>query len=240
MIDLQAKQNSLDKKKTSLSGDRAEANVLLKKLGDDTGYYTEFLEDNREELAKIDEAIEEAANKYKDHLPTTTTTTTTKPHSTGGGQQNTTTTTTKKDDDGSYISLTYPVPSQKQITCGWYDYQGHTGADFRCATGSSVVAAESGIVIVSKDLTNSDGSYRSYGRYIVIMHDKTTSSGQPVYTLYAHNSERLVSEGQYVKKGQQIAKSGSTGNSTGPHCHFEVRVGGSTQRYAVDPAKYLP
>lgn len=240
MIDLQAKQNSLDKKKTSLSGDRAEANVLLKKLGDDTGYYTEFLEDNREELARIDEAIEEAENKYKDHLPTTTTTTTTKPHSTGGGQQNTTTTTTKKDDGGSYISLTYPVPSQKQITCGWYDYSGHTGADFRCATGSSVVAAESGIVIVSKDLTNSDGSYRSYGRYIVIMHDKTTSSGQPVYTLYAHNSERLVSEGQYVKKGQQIAKSGSTGNSTGPHCHFEVRVGGSTQRYAVDPAKYLP
>lgn len=240
MIDLQAKQNSLDKKKTSLSGDRAEANVLLKKLGDDTGYYTEFLEDNREELAKIDEAIEEAENKYKDHLPTTTTTTTTKPHSTGGGQQNTTTTTTKKDDDDSYISLTYPVPSQKQITCGWYDYSGHTGADFRCATGSKVVAAESGIVIVSKDLTNSDGSYRSYGRYIVIMHDKTTSSGQPVYTLYAHNSERLVSEGQYVKKGQQIAKSGSTGNSTGPHCHFEVRVGGSTQRYAVDPAKYLP
>lgn len=240
MIDLQAKQNSLDKKKTSLSGDRAEANVLLKKLGDDTGYYTEFLEDNREELAKIDEAIEEAENKYKDHLPTTTTTTTTKPSSTGGGQQNTTTTTTKKDDDDSYISLTYPVPSQKQITCGWYDYSGHTGADFRCATGSKVVAAESGIVIVSKDLTNSDGSYRSYGRYIVIMHDKTTSSGQPVYTLYAHNSERLVSEGQYVKKGQQIAKSGSTGNSTGPHCHFEVRVGGSTQRYAVDPAKYLP
>ncbi len=242
MIDLQAKQTSLDNKKTSLSGDRAQANMLLKKLGDDTGFYTEYLEDNKEDLEKIDAAIEEAANKYKDQLPTTTTTTTTtKPSQTSGsGSHNTTTTTTKKPDNSNYISLTYPVPSQKTITCGWYGYSGHTGADFRCATGSKVVAAESGIVIISKDLTNDDGSYRSYGRYIVIMHDKTTASGKPVYTLYAHNSERLVKEGQYVNKGQQIAKSGSTGNSTGPHCHFEVRIGGSTQRYAVNPADYLP
>ena len=240
MIDLQAKQTSLDNKKASLSGDRAQANVLLKKLGDDTGFYTEFIEDNKEEIERIDAAIEEAANKYKDQLPTTTTTT--KPSATGGsGSQNSTTSTTKKpEDSSSYISLTYPVPSQTTITCGWYGYSGHTGADFKCATGSKVVAAESGIVIISKDLTNEDGSYRSYGRYIVIMHDKTTSSGKPVYTLYAHNSERLVKEGQYVKKGQQIAKSGSTGNSTGPHCHFEVRIGGSTQRYAVNPANYLP
>lgn len=72
------------------------------------------------------------------------------------------------------------------------------------------------------------------------MHDKKTASGQTVYTLYAHNSSRLVSEGQYVSKGQAIAKSGSTGNSTGPHLHFEVRT--PTARYAdcVDPAEYLP
>lgn len=242
MIDLQAKQTSLDNKKTSLSGDRAQANVLLKKLGEDTGYYTEFIEDNKEELEKIDAAIEEAANKYKDKLPTTTTTTTAKPSSTNnsGGTSKPTSSTSEKQQSSSYISLTYPVPSQTKITCGWYGYSGHTGADFSCASGSKVVAAESGIVIISKDLTNDDGSYRSYGRYIVIMHDKTTSSGQQVYTLYAHNSERLVKEGQYVEKGQQIAKSGNTGNSTGPHCHFEVRIGGSTQRYAVNPANYLP
>lgn len=242
MIDLQAKQTSLDNKKTSLSGDRAQANVLLKKLGEDTGYYTEFIEDNKEELEKIDAAIEEAANKYKDKLPTTTTTTTAKPSSTNnsGGTSKPTSSTSEKQQSSSYINLTYPVPSQTKITCGWYGYSGHTGADFSCASGSKVVAAESGIVIISKDLTNDDGSYRSYGRYIVIMHDKTTSSGQQVYTLYAHNSERLVKEGQYVEKGQQIAKSGNTGNSTGPHCHFEVRIGGSTQRYAVNPANYLP
>ena len=72
------------------------------------------------------------------------------------------------------------------------------------------------------------------------MHDKTTSNGKVVYTLYAHNNSRLVSAGEYVRKGQQIAKSGSTGNSSGPHCHFEVRVGGPSQSYAVDPEIYLP
>ena len=245
MVDLQEKQTNLDNKKSSLSQDRAEANVLLKQLGDDTGYYTEFLQSDKKELAEIDAAIEDAADKYKDRLPTTTkptTTTTTKPQTTkpGGSTQTTTTTTTTKQQDSNYINLTYPVPSQTKITCGWYGYSGHTGADFSCPSGSKVVAAESGTVIISTDLTNSDGSYRSYGRYIVIMHDKTTSSGEVVYTLYAHNSKRLVSEGQHVSKGQQIAESGSTGNSTGPHCHFEVRLGGASQRYAVNPAKYLP
>lgn len=244
MLDLQSKQTVLDNKRASLSGDRAEANVLLKKLGDDTGYYTEYLEDNKEELAKIDAAIEDAANKYKDLLPSTQPETkpSSKPDSENKPDSTTKPSSTEKEEpnQSKYISLTYPVPSQTVITCPWYGYSGHTGADFKCATGSKVVAAESGIVIISKDLTNDDGSYRSYGRYIVIMHDKTTSSGQDVYTLYAHNSKRLVKEGQYVKKGQQIAESGSTGNSTGPHCHFEVRIGGSTQRYAVNPAKYLP
>ena len=103
-----------------------------------------------------------------------------------------------------------------------------------------VVAAESGTVIISADLTNADGTYRSYGRYIVIAHDKTTPSGKMLYTLYAHNNSRLVSAGEYVKKGQQIAWSGSTGNSTGPHVHFEVRLGEPLYSNAVDPAIYLP
>ena len=142
--------------------------------------------------------------------------------------------------EGKYISLTYPVPSQTRITCGFHGYTGHSGADFSCPTGSKVVAAESGTVIISADLYDDNGNYRSYGRYIVIKHDKTTSSGAAVYTLYAHNSERLVSAGQHVEKGQQIAKSGSTGNSTGPHCHFEVRTPSSSYSDCKNPANYLP
>ena len=121
-----------------------------------------------------------------------------------------------------------------------HGYTGHSGADFSCPTGSKVVAAESGTVIISADLYDDNGNYRSYGRYIVIKHDKTTSSGAAVYTLYAHNSERLVSAGQHVEKGQQIAKSGSTGNSTGPHCHFEVRTPSSSYSDCKNPANYLP
>ncbi len=145
--------------------------------------------------------------------------------------------------------MVYPVPSQKKITTayGSAGYVGHTGVDFACSSGSKVVAAESGIVIVSKDITShkncsctyKGGGYHSYGRYIVIMHDKKNSAGDYVYTLYAHNSSRVVSEGQRVSRGQLIAYSGTTGNSSGPHCHFEVRTPTSAYNDCVNPTYYL-
>ncbi len=246
IAEMQEKQISLDKKRTALSSERAEANVLLKKLSDQKGYYTEYLEDNLDTMHQIDNEIAQAEKEHADKLTTTkpSTTkppTTTKPNQGGGetSKPSTTKPTTKPEEQTKFIKLTYPVPSQKRITCGFHGYVGHSGADFSCPTGSRVVAAESGTVIISKDLTNPDGSYRSYGRYIVIKHDKTTPSGDSVYTLYAHNSRRLVSAGTYVEKGQQIAESGSTGNSTGPHCHFEVRTPSSSYSDCKDPAKYL-
>ena len=84
-------------------------------------------------------------------------------------------------------------------------------------------AAASGKVILARYLDY------SYGRYLIIDH------GDGLSTLYAHNSQILVSVGEKVSAGQVVAKSGSTGNSTGPHCHFEVRVNGSQ----VNPLNYL-
>lgn len=237
--ELEQKQQELETKKTELDKERGDANTLLKELNDETGNYTEYLEDNKAAMAEVDAAIAAAEDKY-DNDDKDETTEQEKPTS-GGSSENTTSGTTSGSSSGSkYISLTYPVPSQRTITCGFGEYSGHSGADFSCPSGSKVVAAESGTVIISEDLKNADGTYRSYGRYIVIKHDKTTSSGDAVYTLYAHNSERLVSAGQHVEKGQQIAKSGSTGNSTGPHCHFEVRTPSSSYSSCKDPALYLP
>lgn len=111
-------------------------------------------------------------------------------------------------------------------------YSGHTGVDVNInVVGKSVVAVKAGTVVTSKALRNSNGSYRSYGEYIVINHHDGTM------TLYAHmlSGSRKVQEGDTVVQGQVIGTVGSTGNSTGPHLHFEVRVNG----YCVNPLPYL-
>ena len=120
------------------------------------------------------------------------------------------------------------------ITTGWMGYSGHTGVDFSGAgiSGKPVLAVKAGTVVTSTALKYANGNYRSYGEYIVINHHDGTM------TLYAHGApgSRLVSAGQTVSQGQQIMSVGTTGNSTGYHLHFEVRINGSP----VNPAPYLP
>lgn len=122
--------------------------------------------------------------------------------------------------------------SKKNITTGFYGYKGHTGVDFACSAGTPVVAVKSGTVVISTALRSSNGNYRSYGEYIVIDHHDGTM------TLYAHmlSGSRTVGVNQQVSQGQVIGQVGSTGNSTGSHLHFEVRIGGSP----VNPTPYLP
>ena len=102
------------------------------------------------------------------------------------------------------------------------DYRFHSGIDIGAGYGCSVYAADSGTVITSAYLSG-------YGECIVISH------GNGMTTLYAHMSSRYVSEGESVSQGEVIGAVGSTGNSTGPHLHFEVTSGGSR----TDPLNYF-
>lgn len=122
--------------------------------------------------------------------------------------------------------------TKSSITTGYGAYKGHTGVDFACASGTPIYAVKSGTVVTSTALRNSSGNYKSYGEYIVIDHHDGTM------TLYAHMypGSRLVSKDQNVSQGQQIGSVGTTGNSTGNHLHFEVRINGR----CVNPTAYLP
>lgn len=219
------KQDEVLTRQLTVEAEQEKANNLLKTLHQKTENYGEFRDITKQELDQIDAEIALADQKYS--TTTTKSTTTSK-----SDQPITSQTTTKK---AEYISLTYPCPSYTQITCAFGEYAGHSGCDFSTKgnENQNIVAADSGTVILVRLLET------SYGHYVVIRHDKTTKSGQAVYTLYAHNNDIVVSEGQYVQKGQLIAYSGTTGNSTGPHCHFEVRVGGSSQSYAKNPVDYF-
>lgn len=101
-------------------------------------------------------------------------------------------------------------------------WTGHTGIDIGCSMYAPIYAAEDGTVILSQ-------WYGGYGYAVVIDH------GDGISTLYGHNEELYVSVGQKVNRGDVIAGAGSTGWSTGPHLHFEVRVNGDY----VDPMGYL-
>ena len=92
----------------------------------------------------------------------------------------------------------------------------HRGIDIPAAVGTDIYAAQTGKVVVAT-------KHSSYGNYIVVDH------GGGISTLYAHCSKLLVSVGDTVKQGDHIAEMGATGNVTGPHLHFEVRVDGKIQ-----------
>lgn len=98
----------------------------------------------------------------------------------------------------------------------------HSGIDIGVDYNTPIHAADGGTVILA-------GWCGGYGNAVIIDH------GNGLQTLYGHNTSVAVSEGQTVSQGQVIAYSGSTGYSTGPHCHFEVRRNGE----AVDPMGYL-
>ncbi len=186
---------------------------LAKKAEQAAGYINQLLEDESEYTAQLAEKekerdkLDKELDEYVKELQ----------------KQNT-----------KYVGGTYmwPVPTNYTYVsseCEWRispisgRSEFHNGMDIPVAFGSDIYAANAGTVKIST-------WHNSYGYYVMIDH------GGGNATLYAHNSKLLVSVGDVVEKGQVIAKAGSTGDSTGNHCHFSIYENGAI----INPRKYFP
>ena len=157
--------------------------------------------------APVDEVILAGTKSYDDY----------------GGGQGTIDAGVSYDDEAAYDILKTPVPHvniSSPFGPRWGRF--HSGVDFALAQGQPIYAADSGTVYYS-------GYSGGYGKLIKIDH------GNGMQTYYAHCSSLLVSSGQHVEEGETIGLIGSTGNSTGPHLHFEVIIHGNR----VDPLDFL-
>jgi murein DD-endopeptidase MepM/ murein hydrolase activator NlpD len=120
--------------------------------------------------------------------------------------------------------LQWPVKGTLTSTFGKRRGRKHDGIDIGTPKGTPIYAAAGGQVVFS------DWGPTGYGLMVIIKHENHLT------TVYAHNSKNLVRKNVWVKRGQRIASVGSTGRSTGPHLHFEVR----NDSHARNPLKYLP
>jgi len=145
-------------------------------------------------------------------------------------------TSTRKKVNQSYAAKRYPPANHGKVKLSWptegkvsskfgpRKNRMHDGIDISAKEGATVVAAAAGKVVYA------DSKLAGYGNLIIIRHSTD------MFTAYAHNQKNLVSRGQQVVSGQRIALVGSSGRSSVPHLHFEVRRGET----AVDPLAYLP
>lgn len=189
------------------------------------GDYESTIAELEQDIAATDQAIAAAEEAYRQQQAAAAAAA-----AAAAGSGSTTSAPTNVDVTYTGGSLQWPVSSGGTITSkfgprespGGIGSRYHQGLDIGCPTGTPIVACEAGTVIAA--------SYSgSMGNYVTIAHSSSLT------TTYMHNSSICVSVGQTVSRGQVIALAGSTGNSTGPHCHLGVRVNGSY----VDPLPYL-
>lgn len=185
-----------------------------------------ILEKYDAELKEFTNVEESVARLYKEKEIKNVQVASTKQVATTRSTQTTKTTTVQTSfNKQTNLGISFIKPTTGTVTSVFGQRWGrsHTGIDIGAPKGTPIYAAASGTVTYSGN--KNDG----YGNYIIL------SNGNGVTTYYAHCSELLVSKGETVQQGQLIAKVGSTGNSTGNHLHFEIRVNGVAQ----NPQNYV-
>ena len=217
--ELDTTKSSKTSKQTQLKSAKTEKNKYVQQLSEEEQKLEQKIEQLKEDNKAIDKQIKAAqaaieAAKKKQQASA---------NSSGGSSSGGT----------SSSGFIRPVKGYS-ITTGLYYSSGryHGAVDYSGSgiSGTPVYAVADGYVVTTQSLKT------SYGNYIIIAHYNG------LYTLYAHGlaGSISVSAGQTVKQGQQIMKVGSTGNSTGPHLHFEVRKSPGTYSNRVNPLSYLP
>ncbi len=221
---LQADKTEVEKQKATVTADIAESEDELDQMQDEEAAIEEAI--RAEEKRKAEEAAKKNNSSSSSSSSSSSKPSSSKPSSSSSSKPS----TSGKLTTYKGVTMQFPAPSmtRKSSNFGYRTHpikhtkRLHAGVDLAAPGGSPIVAAMSGKVILAR-------SGSGYGNYIIVDH------GNGYATLYAHCSKLLVKKGQSVSRGQQIAKVGSTGLSTGYHLHFEVRVKGSP----VNPAPYI-
>lgn len=207
-----------------LKSAKSEKDKYVSQLSEEEKELEKEIQELKQANAKIASEIKEAEKKYQQQLEDL------KNNSSGGGSSSST---------GSGYFMR-PVKGGSISANGYYPSSGrfHGAIDYAVPVGTPVYAAADGVVMLTANLTT------SYGTHVVIRH----ANGMQTYYGHGTRGSICVSPGQTVKKGQQIMQSGNTGNSNGPHLHFEVRVSpysynGYATAYGqdsrVNPANYM-
>ncbi len=203
---VEASLKDINDQKVTIQNSIAENRSMIERLNKDKNYY----ERSERELARQSASIQSMIENL------------TKRNSRPGAPQ-------VKVASSGFI---YPISGPITSPFGWRVHPifksriFHSGIDIGGPNGGAIKASNDGRVIYS-------GWYGGYGKVVILDHG--VINGKPITTLYGHMSAINVSNGQNVKKGQTIGREGSTGYSTGPHCHFEVRVNGKP----TNPLNYI-
>lgn len=219
----ETKRNSVEVKRNKLEYEEQALETVISKKKAQLEKYSEQIQDSEADISAYDSEIKQKEQELENLMASEREENDAQEDA--GGTDD-----TNVPAGNSTSGFGWPLGVSGRISCGFGPRKAptkgastyHKGIDIAVPTGTSVKAAKAGTVVTS--------TYSSSGGNLI-----SISHGNGVYTYYMHNSKRKVNVGDHVKKGQEIALSGSTGISTGPHLHFALFMGG---KY-VNPLSYV-